>query len=397
MIELNKIFQGHSHDLLKLLPDNFVNCIVTSPPYLWLRNYKTELIDWPEVRYFLFGFEIVIPPMKCSLGLEPDTKSFVAHIVLIFRECKRTLRDDGTLWMNFGDSYYGSNQGFGDIKTTNKGHKGSHERTKPNYADENLKPKDLLGIPWMVAFALRDDGWYLRQDNIWHKPNPMPESVEDRCTKAHEYLFMFSRSSTYYFDADAIKTQSYIDPAKSKMPDGWETEKGAHGAFHRNGREKGGNWKGSSFDKGKTGEMKHTNGHLKSLPAGQQNIREARTKQRSGNLERKPRPGIPEENTSAQSGSVPWEGYMANKRSVWTVSTQSFSEAHFATFPEKLIVDCIKAGTSIDGIVLDPFMGAGTTALVARKLNRNFIGFELNQKYIDIAEKRLYNELGMFK
>jgi site-specific DNA-methyltransferase (cytosine-N4-specific) len=210
----------------------------------------------------------------------------------------------------------------------------------------------------MLAFALRSAGWYLRQDIIWHKPNPMPESVTDRCTKAHEYIFLLTKSPRYYYDAVAIKTKSTWDPEKAKTPDGWDTGPGSHGSYHREGREKG----KKIFDKtqggGGTGFKNH-----------------------SGNYD-------------ARGNLI--GGGMANKKSVWTVSTKPFKEAHFATFPEDLISDCIKAGCPENGLVLDPFMGAGTTALVARKLGRNYLGYELNPEYIKIANNRLYNEIGMF-
>jgi len=358
-MELNKIYNQECLEGLKLLPDECVDCIVTSPPYFNLRNYK----------------------IKGQIGLEKTVDEYTKKIIEVFEECKRVLKKEGTCWINLGDSYWGSGQGYGDTKTTNKNHNGSREREKPTYYKSDIKSKDMIGIPWTIAFALRANGWYLRQDIIWAKPNPMPESVLDRCTKSHEYLFLISKSQRYYFDNESIKTETEWDSTKLKMPDGWDTGAGGHGSYHREGREKGRTIPvGSSFDKGKTGEMKFTNGH----------------KTKSGNKERKNRPGAPEHNYAHQKGSVPWEGMKANKRSVWTVSTKPFSEAHFATFPEDLIVDCIKAGCPEGGIVLDPFMGAGTTALVARKLNRNFIGFELNPEYIKIAEKRLYTELGMF-
>lgn len=199
-----------------------------------------------------------------------------------------------------------------------------------------LKPKDLIGIPWMVAFALRSSGWYLRQDIIWHKPNPMPESVTDRCTKSHEYIFLLSKSGKYYYDYEAIKQEN---TEGSLLRYSGKTEKPFTQKYEKIMA---------------LSDRLKSNGHHKLGDNG------------------------------------------ANKRSVWTVTTRPYSEAHFATFPERLITDCIKAGCPEDGIILDPFMGAGTTALVARKLNRNFIGFELNPEYIKIANTRLQNELGMF-
>jgi DNA modification methylase len=224
-----------------------------------------------------------------------------------------------------------------------------------------LKPKDLIGIPWMVAFALRSAGYYLRQDIIWSKPNPMPESVTDRCTKAHEYIFLMSKSQKYYYDHEAIKTEISDTTIKRLMQDTrWQ--------------------EGSDRVPGKT------NGKMKAVG----DLRKGYEHRGSGDKKLGSHSG-----NYAADGSIIGGG-MANKKSVWTVTTKPFSEAHFATFPEDLIVDCIKAGCPEGGLILDPFMGAGTTALVARKLNRNYIGFELNPDYIKIANKRLNDELGMF-
>jgi DNA modification methylase len=242
---------------------------------------------------------------------------------------------------------------------------------------QGLKNKDLIGIPWMVAFALRADGWYLRQDIIWHKPNPMPESVTDRCTKAHEYVFLMSKSQRYYYDAEAIK-QPIADASVLRLSQQLE------------------NQKGSDRVPGKT------NGNMKAVGPGR-NPRKG-VDIRGGNQGSDngiPAMAINGNGVTGHSGYFDTDGNligdgMANKKSVWTVTTQPFSEAHFATFPQKLIVDMIKAGCPEGGLVLDPFMGAGTAAVVSRKLNRNYIGFELNPEYIKIADKRLYNELGMF-
>ncbi len=319
------------------MPDKSVNCCVTSPPYFGLRDYGHE----------------------GQIGLEETPEQYVAKLVEVFMEVKRVLKDDGTLWLNLGDSYAGSGKGFGDNKSTNKGSKNRKNeqerewriRTKSIRATSTIsdnsiidasfnmgsfKPKDLIGIPWMVSFALRADGWYLRQDIIWHKPNPMPESVTDRCTKSHEYIFLLSKSAKYYYDSESIKYEM-LDTSITRNQSGW------------NGDED------RSYVNGKQNNMSKFLGS---------------------------------EKAKAQT--------MANKRSVWTVTTKPYSEAHFATYPEDLIVDCIKAGCPPDGIVLDPFMGAGTTALVARKLSRNYVGFELNEEYIRIAKNRLQSELGMF-
>lgn len=295
---------------LKKLPDESINCCVTSPPYYGLRDYGTS----------------------GQIGLEDSPEDFVQKMVEVFSEVKRVLRKDGTLWLNLGDSYNAYKANTGD--TPFSGNVG-RPVSKKGLVTTQLKVKDLIGIPWMVAFALRSAGWYLRQDIIWHKPNPMPESVTDRCTKSHEYIFLLSKTQKYYYNHDEIKQPL----AASSLTD----RRFINGDFIE-----------SRPDRGFFGAASKGAGFLKTDESG------------------------------------------ANKRSVWTVTTKPFSEAHFATFPEDLIVDCIKAGCPEGGIVLDPFMGAGTTALVARKLGRNFTGFELNQEYIKIADKRLKKELGMF-
>lgn len=323
---------------MQALPDKSVHCIVTSPPYWGLRNYG----------------------VKGQLGLEKTPEEYLKKIVEGFSIAKDKLRDDGTLWLNLGDSYAGSGKAKGDKcknsykQDTNRAACiGSDEISF--FRSEIYKPKDLIGIPWMVAFALRAAGWYLRQDIIWHKPNPMPESVTDRCTKAHEYIFLFSKSQKYYYNQDAILKDASAN---------------THARLNQDIQNQIGSARAN-------GALRH-NGNMK--PTGRKLSR--------------PGEGI-KNNTS-------FDSYMAimplkvNKKSVWTVPTQSFSEAHFATFPEELIIDCIKAGCPNGGIVLDPFMGAGTTALVAQKINRNFIGFELNPEYINIANRRLKKELGLF-
>lgn len=380
-----------------------IHCCVTSPPYYALRDYKLTPTNWPAVTFSLFGMSVTISEQECCLGLEKTPMEFVGHLVLIFRKVKEALRDDGTLWLNLGDSYAGSWGNYSPHSSAPLEGWSKSRLDRPSYDDRtwrppnskklpNLKTKDLIGIPWMVAFALRDDGWYLRSDIIWYKRNPMPESVTDRPTKSHEYIFLMSKSEKYYYDHKAIMQDVENQMGSDRVPG------------KTNGTMKAkASWNGSGFDRGKTGEMMQTRGGIKNLPEGQERLANFRDNQRgrgsrkSGNKERKDRPCAPEGNGKHQMGSVPWEGMKANKRTVWDVTTKPFKEAHFATFPEDLIVDPIKAGCPEGGTVLDPFMGAGTTALVARKLNRNFIGFELNPEYINIAEKRLDKELGMFK
>jgi site-specific DNA-methyltransferase (adenine-specific) len=373
-METNKIYLGDSLAMLRMFPDECVNICVTSPPYWALRDYG----------------------IAGQMGSEATPEEYITKMVEVFREVRRVLRKDGTCWVNMGDSYASGANGRGDGDFT-----GDHGRTAQKHSGKRearklpagMKLKDLCGIPWMLAFALRADGWYLRQDIIWAKPNPMPESVKDRCTKSHEYIFLLSRSKHYYYDAYAI-AEPYADktfttfgcsssgygdgtgmvksenidrdipirkPKDWKMPDNWDTKLGAHGNHHREGREKG-KRKMSDADKSIGGTGTKLHGH-------------------SGNFD--------------AEGNLIGNG-RANKRSVWTVSTQSFTDAHFATFPEKLIEPCILAGCPVEGIVLDPFMGAGTTALVALKLNRKYIGIELNPKYIKIAARRIRDEMPLF-
>ena len=304
---MNKIIQGDCIEGMRTLPDQSVNCCVTSPPYFGLRDYGHE----------------------GQIGLEETPDQFVAKLVEVFREVKRVLKDDGTCWINLGDSYASNSKGSGGQSKKQDSNAGSRYESKK--FNHGVKEKDLIGIPWMVAFALRSDGWYLRQDIIWHKPNPMPESVTDRCTKSHEYIFLLSKSQKYYYDNEAIK-QELADPQRTNFQSG----------SRANGDNKDRNDNDLAF---RSKESIYLN---------------------------------------------------ANKRSVWTVTTKPYSEAHFATYPPDLIVDCIKAGCPENGIVLDPFMGAGTTAMVARKLNRNYVGCELNPEYIKIAQNRIHAELGMF-
>ncbi|MES3018185.1 MAG: site-specific DNA-methyltransferase [Bacteroidota bacterium] len=329
-MDINIIHNESCLSGLKMLADNSIDCCVTSPPYFGLRDYGTSE----------------------QIGLEETPELFVQQLVNVFSQVKRVLKTEGTLWLNIGDSYSGSGKGGNNDMHTGRplsssGHKYS-----------GLKNKDLIGIPWMVAFALRANGWYLRQDIIWSKPNPMPESVTDRCTKAHEYIFLLSKSNKYYYDAESIKVVA----------------------------------KNPEDDLRRMRQQKSENKYAATETLNGLRPRKSGNKERKSGSDR----GCPEGTGSNVCSSVPWEGTKANKRSVWTVTTKPFKEAHFATFPEDLIVDCIKAGCPENGIVLDPFMGAGTTALVAKKLNRNYIGYELNADYIKIAETRIFNSIGLF-
>jgi DNA modification methylase len=334
---MNRIINKDCLEGMKELPANSVDCCVTSPPYFGLRDYGHE----------------------GQIGLEETPEQYVDKMVEVFEQVKWVLKPEGTLWLNLGDSYCASSTGSqGNNSSKLEGGKSTQIEAgkRPDKSRiAGVKQKDLIGIPWLVAFALRSAGWYLRQDIIWHKPNPMPESVTDRCTKAHEYIFLLSKSSKYYYDHEAVKIDAL------------------------------------TFENRPAGVVRN---RLYNYDSKENNNPEAYLRQKLNNrIDLNGTDGF--RDTGIVRCGDPMDG-KANKRSVWTVTTKPFSAAHFAAFPEDLIVDCIKAGCPENGTVLDPFMGAGTTALVARKLNRNYIGFELNKEYIKIAEKRLRDELGMF-
>lgn len=315
-----RLLQGDCRDVLKTLPDGSINCCVTSPPYYGLRDYGVD----------------------GQIGMEQTPDAYVVELVAVFREVRRVLADDGTLWLNLGDSYSGS--GKGPAGNLGKIHNEREIKQTSGIVPDGLKPKDLIGIPWRVAFALQADGWYLRQDIIWHKPNPMPESVADRCTKAHEYIFLLSKSPRYYFDADAIKEASITgDPRRPY---------GSKGAWDLDGRPLWQRPQGRVRKSVKRGEF---DGKTNALP--DREAFRAVTETR-------------------------------NKRSVWTVNTKPYKGAHFATFPPSLIRPMILAGCPIGGTVLDPFGGSGTTAQVSEEEGRNAISIELNPAYIDLQRKR---------
>jgi len=331
-----EIIQGDCRETLKLLPECSVQCCVTSPPYFGLRRYLKP------------GH----PDAVKEIGQEATPELYVAALVDVFREVRRVLKDDGTLWLNIGDSYAAgktgrSDDGSGDPTSTlgpkrdgNPGNSGmgpvSQRKAPPGY-----KPKDLIGIPWLVAFALRADGWWLRQDIIWAKPNPMPESVTDRCTKAHEYIFLLTKSPTYFYDAAAI-----CEPSSG--------------------------WNGSSFTDDRDVKTK------RGLGLGPRNI----DGNMSANGVGRTTEGLNLKTAEEKTGPT------RNKRSVWTVATNPYSEAHFATFPPDLIKPCVLAGSRPGDTVGDPFGGSGTTALVATELGRNAVICELNEEYIPMAKDR---------
>lgn len=332
------IITGDCREVLRSLPEQSAHCCVTSPPYFGLRDYGVE----------------------GQIGLEQTPEKYVAEMVAVFREVRRVLHDDGTLWLNLGDSYVSTSTGNLGNKITLGGGQDNQAAAfgRPDKTGFGLPAKNLIGIPWRVAFALQADGWYLRQDIIWSKPNPMPESVQDRCTKAHEYIFMLSKSARYFYDIDAIKEPMSVSSVA-------RLEQDVDGQA------------GSSRVPGKT------NGTMKAV--GKIDKQRGHSRRHAGFNDR----------WDAMEREDQCSG-MRNKRSVWTVPTQPYREAHFATFPPDLIEPCIKAGCPVGGTVLDPFGGAGTTGLVSDRLQRDAILIELNSAYVDIARDRITGDAGMF-
>lgn len=329
-----RLIIGDVRDKLRDLGDESVHCVVTSPPYFGLRDYG----------------------VAGQIGLEATPEEYVDEIVSVFAEVRRVLRPDGTLWMNLGDSYandgkWGGHTGGKHVKALRCSPIGRNKRYT------GLKPKDLIGIPWRVAFALQADGWYLRRDIIWHKLNPMPESVRDRPSTAHEYLFLLSKSERYYYNAEAI-----LEPVSPNTHARLSQDVAAQvGSVRANGGAK-------------------TNGNMKAVGRGPKTQA----------------PGTGVKNNESFAAAVCLPVTHRNKRSVWSLATEAFSEAHFATFPPALVEPCVLAGCPAGGTVLDPFGGAGTTAMVADRLQRNAILIELNPSYAEIAHKRIDKDAGMF-
>jgi DNA modification methylase len=319
-----KLIHGDSLQMLKTLESESVQCCVTSPPYWGLRDYGVE----------------------GQLGLEKTPDEYVQKLVAIFREVKRVLKKDGTLWLNLGDSYAGGGRGgIGNASTLQGGQRNQNEsraeKVSVSKLGDGLKAKDLVGIPWLVAFALRADGWYLRSDIIWAKPNVMPESARDRPTRSHEYVFLLTKSPIYLYNGDAIK----------------EPLSAASAARYKHG-----------FKDKKTGTTKGLRVCGEAQPRGEV---------------------VPQVTLKTPTGR--------SKRSVWIVTTQAFKGAHFATFPPKLIRPCVLAGSRAGDTVLDPFNGAGTTGLVATQLRRKYIGIDINEKYLEMTRTRLNEvQLEMF-
>jgi len=313
-----RILVGDVRDSLRGLPDGAVRCVVTSPPYWGLRDYGHD----------------------GQIGLEQTPDEYVAEMIGVFREVRRVLADDGTLWLNLGDSYKPSGNGstkkglneryFGREFASNKQGADEGHVDRSRLKSDDVKPKELVGIPWRVAFALQADGWYLRQDIIWAKPNPMPESVTDRCTKAHEYLFLMTKQPRYYYDNAAIK-EPVSEVSLKRAEYGWDSDRPST----------------------KNASMGGTGIHVEKMG----------------------------------TRFVNPEG--RNKRSVWTVTTKPFKGAHFAVMPEALVEPCVLAGSAEGDTVLDPFSGSGTVGVVALRNGRNYIGCELNPDYAAISEERI--------
>lgn len=338
---LDQCHFGDCLETLRNMPLGCVNTCVTSPPYFGLRDYGH------------IG----------QIGLEPTPDEFIAKLVAVFREVRRVLRDDGTLWLNIGDSYASNPASGGAQSSSMTG--GEHKRTPKagGYKrPEGIKPKDLIGIPWLLAFALRDDGWYLRQEIIWHKPNPMPESVTDRCTKSHESIFLLAKSEKYYFDAGAIKEQSTGGLAGNTKP-----TKAAR-----------------AYEDGATEHR--TAAGLHDWVDRQRSKRDSFKRNNSKRSEVIPSQTVGTHRADREESA--WDTETRNKRSVWTVATTPYKGAHFATFPPALIEPCILAGAPVGGVVLDPFFGSGTTGQVAQALGRHYIGCELNPAYKPLQDER---------
>ena len=307
------ILEGDVLDRLAEMPDESVNCVVTSPPYWGLRDYGAD----------------------GQIGLEESLDEHIAKMVAVFAEVRRVLRSDGVMWLNYADMYHGGGYANHKINGTKwlEEHGGDRRRSRQQdriNANPDIKPKDLCGMPWRVAFALQADGWYLRSDVIWAKPNPMPESCTDRPTKSHEYVFLMTKSAKYWYDADAVR-EAFEGSTKD--------------------RRRSSNFKKIGSQDDKFGSHNRGAEIIKANENGR------------------------------------------NIRTVWTIPTEAMPDAHFATFPQKLAHRCILAGCPIGGTVLDPFSGSGTTVYVAAKNNRNGIGIELNPEYVEISRRRLSGDL----
>jgi DNA modification methylase len=337
MSETWEIRQGDAGEILRSLPAEIARTCVTSPPYWGLRDYGVD----------------------AQIGLEVTPEAYVTRLVEVMREVRRVLADDGTLWLNLGDSYIGGYDRGPICRSTLQGGQANQEASRATPAHKrpgsNLKPKDLVGVPWRVAFALQADGWWLRSDIVWAKPNPMPESVTDRPTKAHEYVFLLAKSERYFYDAEAIHEPRVC--ADEAAVAGWESGPCDHSALGH-ARDKGNakTFRGGQY----VGGNKFQNSHA----------------------------------TARDShGNKPATREGRNRRTVWTIATQPFAEAHFATFPEALVEPCVLAGSAPGDLVVDPFAGSGTVGVVALRQGRRFLGIELSPAYCKMARHRIAGPL----
>ena len=309
-----RILVGDCLERLRTLPEESVHCVVTSPPYWGLRDYG----------------------VAGAIGLEPTFEEHLGTLVTVFREVRRVLRSDGTLWLNYGDSYSsGDRSTYRSGASDNKGHLVQNGLARPK-TPSGLKPKDLVMMPARVALALQADGWWLRSEIVWHKPNPMPESVRDRPTSAHEKLYLLTKSARYFYDAEAVRVACSPN-THARRKDRERVPRKGSDTYDR----RAGTWK--------------------------------------------------EKRTVAEQAEIG-----ANLRNVWTTPTHAYPDAHFATFPPKLVEPCIKAGCPVGGVVLDPFGGSGTVGLVASRLGRDAILIELNPEYAEMAERRIHEDAPMF-
>lgn len=443
-----EIREGHCLERLREIPDETIHACITSPPYWGLRDYGLEESDWPEITYLLPGGEVEVPAMDCCLGLEERPEHYVGHLLLIFDEVYRALRADGTLWLNLGDTYASKGgerrEGGGPaLRGASQGAERGRPKARRRITD-GLKPKDLVGIPWLVAFALRASGWYLRAENIWHKANPMPESVTDRTTRSHEQVFQFSKSgkATYWTHRDGRGVRRQPSPDRRWV--NIET--------HEEVAEEpsGGSWRRINLWAGED--------YFYDAWA----IREEAVARNLGEMDGGPQRGQDGSNVNGGRnfrGDPSQDELSRNKRSVWTIATRPFPEAHFATFPPDLVEPCLMAGTSpkccgkcgapwqriirptsrliqqqngpgtlkahreakgkhgatssfetgfkqervaagwqptcshkddsARAVVLDPFSGAATTGYSAIRAGRDYIGIELNEEYVKMGSARL--------
>lgn len=356
---LDKCHFGDVRDVLRqMITDGVkVNCIVTSPPYWGLRSYLPD--DHPD--------------KAREIGSEPTLREWLETMTDVFELAREVLTDDGTCWVNMGDAYASSNGGRPQGETGQMA--GRAVAAARVVKATGVKAKDLMGQPWRLAFALQDAGWWLRQDIIWAKPNPMPESCRDRCTKSHEYLFLLTKSARYYWDFQAMQEPvtgaANARRAIIKSPDGWDTGLGAHGSVHRDGREKGAtkSYAGNGVGFGHGYDEDRQRGRV-ATPKAAQGQRGTK-------------------NNASMDAALFDQVDTRNRRSVWTIPTQGYDGAHFATFPEALVEPCVLAGCPPKGVVLDIFFGSGTTGKVAQRLGRDWIGIDLNRANKPLQTERL--------